>query len=99
MKHLPLHDFARLDYSRLLWRNSAARARLLAHWTDSRHPYRERFLARRELIEALLAAPVEEMEASTRRHGSSLRAAIREIPPVFGQFWAVSKMPGTIAPR
>ncbi len=91
MKYLPLADFARLDYGRLLWKNPQARNRLLAHWTDPRHPHRERFLARRELIESMLEAPLKELDAVAEHHGTSLRAAIREIPPVFGHFWADSK--------
>jgi hypothetical protein len=90
MKYLPLDDFARLDYGRLLWNNPGARTRLLTHWTDARHPHRERFLARRELVEALLSAPVDGLDAAAASHGSSVRAALREIPPVFGHFWAAS---------
>jgi hypothetical protein len=90
MKYLPLDDFARLDYGRLLWKNPVARARLIAHWTDRRHPHRDRFLARRDLIEALLSAPVDQLDSVVEAHGSSVRAAMREIPPVFGHFWADS---------
>ncbi len=87
MKYLPADDFARLDYGRLLWKNPQARARLLAHWTDPRHPYRERFAENRTLVEAILGLPAEQLEDVARQHDSSLRAIIREIPPVFGQFW------------
>jgi hypothetical protein len=87
MKYLPVDDFARLDYGRLLWTNSRTRARLLAHWTDPRHPYRERFAERRALVEAILSAPVKELDAVARHHDTSLRAILREIPPVFGHFW------------
>jgi len=94
MKYLPLDDFARLDYGRLLWKNPRARARLLAHWTDARHPHRQRFLAARQLVEELLSVPVEKFDAIAAGRGSSLRAAIREIPPVFGHFWSDSEPSG-----
>ena len=45
-------DIARLEYGRMMWRRPAMRARLLAHWSDARHPHRERFAARRALLEA-----------------------------------------------
>ena len=95
MKYLSLEDFARLDYGRLLWKNPAVRARLLAHWQDPRHPYRERFAARRELVEALLTAPADRIDAIAETHHTSLRAALREIPPVFGHFWSDSEPSNT----
>jgi len=81
-------DVARFQYGRLLWRQPAVRARLLAHWLDERHPYRERFLAQRALIEEVLIS-VETPETLDRRlrvKGTSLRCVAREIPPVFGGF-------------
>lgn len=93
MKYLPLDDFARLDYGRLLWKNPPSRARLLAHWTDPRHPHRDRFLARREMVESLLSAPVDGLDAAAESHGTSVRAALREIPPIFGHFWSDSAAP------
>ncbi len=83
-------DLARLEYGRLLWRNPAMRRRLQDHWTDPRHPYRERFLAGRARIERLLAAREEDDAALAEEllgAGTSLRALMREIPPVFGSFW------------
>ena len=122
-------DVARFDYGRLLWRQPAMRQRLLAHWLDERHPHRERFLARRDLVdpvrvhfcdgaqhdakaflarlldqtivvvphEAIGLALVEDILATDdspvaldrrlRERGTSLRAAAREIPPVFGSFF------------
>src|ERR1051325_919529 len=49
-------DIARFDYGRLLWRSTEMRSRLLHHWLDPRHPYRDRFLDRRSLIEEVLAS-------------------------------------------
>jgi len=43
-------DIARFEYGRRLWRLPDMRARFLRHWTDDRHPHKERFLERRELI-------------------------------------------------
>jgi hypothetical protein len=82
-------DEARFEYGRLLWRSPAARARLLKHWTDSRHPYRHRFLEQRELIESVLASEEaeEQLDRRLRQRDSSLRCVAREIPPVFGSFY------------
>jgi hypothetical protein len=81
-------DVARFQYGRLLWRQPDVRARLLAHWLNERHPYRERFLAQRALIEEVLAsteAP-ETLDRRLRLKGTSLRCVARDIPPVFGGF-------------
>jgi hypothetical protein len=82
-------DVARFVYGRRMWRLPAMRARLLAHWRDERHPYRERFEAQRELIEAVLTSEEtpEHLDASLRRRQTSLRCVAREIPPVFGSFF------------
>jgi hypothetical protein len=69
--------------------------RLISHWTDARHPYRERFLQNRALVERLLASRPEDDPALEReliQHDTSLRAAMREIPPVFGSFWKCAIM-------
>ena len=82
-------DIGRFEYGRRMWRLPAMRARLLAHWTDARHPHRERFAERRALLEAVLtsdAAPAE-LDAALREQGTTLRCAAREIPPVFGSFF------------
>lgn len=65
------------------------RTRLLDHWTDERHPYRERFQERRSVIEGVLASDKTEAEldAELREQGTSLRCIAREIPPVFGSFF------------
>ena len=88
-------DIARFEYGRRMWRHPAMRARLLAHWTDARHPHCERFAAQRALIEAVLNSDdtPAELDATLREQGSSLRCAAREIPPVFGSFF------GDTAPR
>jgi hypothetical protein len=37
-------DIARFEYGRLLWKNPSVRQRMLAHWSDSKHPYHHRCL-------------------------------------------------------
>ena len=83
-------DLARLEYGRLLWRDGEMRQRLLNHWTDRRHPYHNRFLQHRELVEFVLQAKESDdsLEAKLAIRGTSLRALAREIPPVFGSFWS-----------
>ncbi len=83
-------DIARFEYGRLLWHSPAMRARLLNHWSDPRHPYRERFLCQCELLEAVLSSPETETELDERlrSRGTSLRCVVREIPPVFGSFFS-----------
>ena len=86
-------DIARLEYGRMMWRRPAMRARLLAHWCDPRHPYRERFIERRSLVEGVLNSN-EDAGVLQRRllaSGTSLRCVAREVPPVFGEFWAASR--------
>lgn len=86
-----MHDQARLEYARLLWKRPASRERLLRHWTDPRHPHAQRFTTEyRPWVERLLAAPPEQdsaLDAELQREGKSLRAVVREIPPVFGSFY------------
>ncbi|HEY1048786.1 MAG TPA: hypothetical protein VGE39_03485 [Prosthecobacter sp.] len=88
---LPVHDQARLEYGRLLWRRPSARARLLKHWQDERHPYSERFAETyRPWVEKVLEAKEEADDALDEElslHGLSLRVVVREIPPVFGSFY------------
>ena len=83
-------DWARLQYGRLLWKKERTRNRLLSHWTDHRHPYRERFLRYRKWVEILLQSEPSEEESIDRflrENGQSLRTILREIPPVFGSFY------------
>lgn len=89
MRGLSYVDEARLEYGRLLWRNPAMRRRLLEHWTDPRHPYRDRFAVHREKVIGLLEAVGDgaALDAALRARGTSLREVAREIPPVFGSFW------------
>lgn len=87
-------DIARFEYGQRLWRDPASRLRFLAHWSDTRHPYRDRFQENRELVEHVLssAKSAEELDAELRQRDTSLRCVVREIPPVFGSFWADSKV-------
>jgi hypothetical protein len=79
-------DIARLEYGRLLWRNPALRQRLLAHWTSAGNPYAPRFAEKRALVESVLSSAEcdDDLDRSLRSRGQSLRAVVREIPPVFG---------------
>ena len=92
-------DIARFEYGRRMWRRPAMRARLLAHWTDPRHPYRDRFDEQRSLIEEVLNSTdsAELLDARLRRSETSLRCVAREIPPVFGSFFAETKSLGAVA--
>jgi hypothetical protein len=89
-------DLARLEYGRLFWRNPVMRQRLLRHWLDERHPYRERFQEYRALVEEALesSASDKELDRSFRARNTSLRCVVREIPPVFGHFWKDSDASG-----
>jgi len=80
---------ARFEYGRRMWRLPDMQVRLLGHWTDERHPHRERFLRQRELIEEVLESTEgpEELDRRLRERGTSLRCMAREIPPVFGSFF------------
>lgn len=84
-------EWAKLEYGRLLWKNPRSRKRLLDHWTDERHPYRDRFLEtyRPHVIRAMESHPDddEKLDAVFREIGLSLRVVVKEIPPVFGSFW------------
>jgi hypothetical protein len=82
-------DIARFEYGRRMWRLPDMRARLIAHWTNQRHPYRHRFQELRSAIEPVLASEANpaEIDRQLRERGTSLRCLIREIPPVFGSFF------------
>ena len=90
-----LHDLVRLEYGRLLWKRPAARARLLRHWTDSRHPYALRFMEKwRPVVEIVLEAdPLDDfaLDALLKSRGLSLRVVVREIPPVIGSLFGESR--------
>lgn len=83
-------DVARFEYGRRLWRSLAMRSRLVRHWTDERHPHRDRFMRQRDLIDEVLGSEVlpEELDRRLRARGTSLRCVAREIPPVFGSFFS-----------
>jgi hypothetical protein len=65
------------------------RQRLMAHWLDERHPYRDRFQERQQILEEVLASSCtpEELDEQLRERQTSLRCLAREIPPVFGSFF------------
>ena len=68
---------------------------IVGHWTDARHPYRDRFLETwRPVVEEVLeAAPADDcaLDARLKARGLSLRVVVREIPPVIGSFFGESR--------
>jgi hypothetical protein len=88
---LLVHDQARLEYGRLLWKRERVRERLLRHWMDPKHPYAERVAEKsRPQVERILSSSKEQdddLDREFRSVGLSLRAVVREIPPVFGSFY------------
>lgn len=82
---------ARLEYGRRFWRDPVKRERLLRHWLDVRHPYSDRLRERwLPLVDRVLRSPPggdDALDAALQAEGSSLRAVVREIPPVFGSFF------------
>jgi len=91
MSALRLEDAARLQYSRILWRNPRTRGRLLYVWEHPDHPHRERFQENRSLVVGLLehADPVTYVAAAGGTW--SLRTLTREIPCVIWDLWDESK--------
>ena len=91
-------DIARLEYGRMMWRRAAMRARLLAHWLDPRHPYRERFIERRALVESVLNSHEDDgtLQRNLLAAGTSLRCLAREVPPVFGAFWLATSAASSV---
>ncbi len=91
LRYLSYQDHARLQYGRLLWKNPKMKERLLGHWLDLRHPYRDRFQETyRPWVERVLSsdsASDEKLDQEFMREGESLRSIIKEIPPVFGAFY------------
>jgi len=94
MKRLLYQDEARLEYGRRFWRDPVKRERLLRHWLDVRHPYSDRLRERwLPLVDRVLRSPPggdDALDAALQAEGSSLRAVVREIPPVFGTFFTDS---------
>ena len=82
-------DVARFDYGRRMWRDPEMRTRLLAHWTDERHPHQERFQEHRALVEEALTSELAagRLDDQFRARHTSLRCVAREIPAVFGSFF------------
>ena len=92
MNSLSLEDEARLQYSRILWRNPRTRKRLLYVWEHPEHPHRERFEEHRELVVGLLENPDPMTYVSSLTPNTwSLRTLTREIPCVIWEFWDESK--------
>src|SRR5271169_5060854 len=92
MTPLNLEDAARLQYSRILWKNPRTRRRLLYVWEHPEHPHRERFEENRGLVVGLLEG--EDPQAyidSLAQKKWSLRTLTREIPSVIWEFWDESK--------
>jgi len=91
-------DEARFVYGRRMWCIPEMRTRLLEHWLDERHPWRERFIERRELIEEVLSSTYSESELNRAllARGTSLRCVAREIPPVLGVFFRAANGSGRV---
>ena len=85
-KYPNYQDIARFEYGRMLWKSAPIRSRLLAHWVNPDHPYAARFLSKRSLVERILESPLpdDQLDRQLQAEGHSLRALMREIPPVFG---------------
>jgi len=83
-------DIARFTYGRRMWRLPEMRARLIAHWMDERHPYRDRFQVHSALVEEVLSSNLapERIDEQLRAKQTSLHCVARDIPPVFGSFFS-----------
>jgi len=94
MQRLLYQDESRLEYGRRFWRDPAKRERLLRHWLDERHPYSDRLRDRwLPLVDRVLRSEPDQddsLDATLQSEGSSLRAIVKEIPPVFGSFFPAS---------
>jgi len=88
-----LEDAARLQYSRILWKNPRTRRRLLYVWEHSGHPHRERFEKNRQLVVGFLECedPQAYVNSAAGQAKWSLRTLTREIPCVIWEFWDESK--------
>jgi len=92
MTALNLDDEARLQYSRILWKNPRTRRRLLYVWEHPDHPHRERFGENRQLVVGLLEGPDPQAYIDSLVPKKwSLRTLTREIPCVIWEFWDESK--------
>jgi len=94
MRRLLYQDESRLEYGRRFWRDPAKRERLLRHWLDERHPYSDRFRERwLPLVDHVLRSEPDHddsLDAALQSEGVSLRAVVKEIPPVFGTFFSAT---------
>lgn len=79
-------DMAKLEYGRILWKSRTEKTRPLSHWMNPLHPHAQRCVENRAVIEEILESNLtdEALDLSLRDRDSSLRAASREIPSVFG---------------
>jgi hypothetical protein len=92
MNNLSLDDEARLQYSRILWKNPRTRRRLLYVWEHPDHPHRERFEENRSLVVGLLEGENPQAYVDSLVPPKwSLRTLTREIPSVIWEFWDESK--------
>ena len=93
MRPLSLEDEARLQYSRILWKNPRTRRRLLYVWEHPDHPHRERFEENRDLVVGFLECenPQTYIDSVAGHAKWSLRTLTREIPCVIWEFWDESK--------
>lgn len=91
MRRLLYQDESRLEYGRRFWRDQSKRERLLRHWLDERHPYSDRLRERRlPLVDRVLRSRPDHddsLDAALQSEGLSMRAVIKETPPVFGAFF------------
>jgi hypothetical protein len=88
LKYLSYDDLAKLEYGRLLWKSARGKTLLLNHWLHPEHPHRERFIEFQPIIERVLSADPkndEYLDQELEKEGWSLRAALREIPPIIGR--------------
>jgi hypothetical protein len=94
MRKLLYQDESRLEYGRRFWRDPAKRERLLKHWLDERHPYsdrlRERWLPIVDRVLRWLPGDDDSLDTTLQAEGFSLRAVVKEIPPVFGAFFTAT---------
>ena len=94
MRRLLYQDESRLEYGRRFWLDPAKRERLLNHWLDERHPYSDRFRERwLPLVDRVLRSQPghdDSLDAALQAEGVSLRAVVKEIPPVFGAFFTAT---------
>lgn len=94
MRRLLYQDESRLEYGRRFWRDQFKRERLLSHWLDERHPYSERLRDRwLPLVDRVLRSQPgddDSLDAALQSEGVSLRAVVKEIPPVFGSFFTAT---------